>query len=98
MVRSEAPDGAANLGKHRAPDADAQTAFIPRITDTSPDGVPGGPLAPPVGLGGGPTTWPPPGPAALPPSWAGAAAGPPAAPAPLPAPAPVPASPSTAET
>src|ERR671921_167512 len=39
-----------NHGRHRAPDRDAQTAYIPRITDASPDGVPGGPLAPPVGL------------------------------------------------
>src|SRR3954452_20237305 len=52
MDPAEAPDAGANLGRHRAPDADAQTAFIPRITDVSPDGVPGGPLAPPVGLGG----------------------------------------------
>ena len=52
MIGSETPEGAANSGRHRAPDADAQTAFIPRITDASPDGVPGGPLAPRVGLGG----------------------------------------------
>src|SRR5215218_7878624 len=39
-----------NHGRHRAPDRDAQTAYIPRITDASPDGVPGGPLAPPAGL------------------------------------------------
>ena len=52
MVPAEIPDGLANSGRHRAPDGDAQTAFIPRISDASPDGVPGGPLAPPVGLGG----------------------------------------------
>jgi sortase A len=40
-----------NSGRHRAPDGDAQTAFIPRITDASPDGVPGGPLEPPAALG-----------------------------------------------
>jgi sortase A len=39
-------------GRHRAPDAEAQTAYIPRLSDASPDGVPGGPLAPPVGLSG----------------------------------------------
>ncbi|WP_250000624.1 class E sortase [Actinoplanes sp. M2I2] len=49
-----APDhspGGAGSGRHRAPDAEAQTAYIPRITDASPDGVPGGPLAPQIGLG-----------------------------------------------
>ncbi|MEV6842077.1 class E sortase [Actinoplanes sp. NPDC051411] len=40
-----------NSGRHRAPDGEANTAYIPRITDASPDGVPGGPLAPPIGLG-----------------------------------------------
>ncbi|MEV6342123.1 class E sortase [Actinoplanes sp. NPDC051851] len=48
---AEYPGGTSGSGRHRAPDADAQTAYIPRITDASPDGVPGGPLAPPVGLG-----------------------------------------------
>ena len=48
MEASDAQEGAANSGRHRAPDGDAQTAFIPRITDVSPDGVPGGPLAPPA--------------------------------------------------
>ena len=51
----EPPDNSAagpNSGRHRAPDGDAQTAYIPRITDASPDGVPGGPLAPHIGLGG----------------------------------------------
>jgi LPXTG-site transpeptidase (sortase) family protein len=41
----------AGRGRHRAPDAEAQTAYIPRVSDASPDGVPGGPLTPPVGLG-----------------------------------------------
>ena len=52
MVPPESPSAGANSGRHRAPDGDAQTAYIPRITDASPDGVPGGPLAPHVGLGG----------------------------------------------
>ena len=52
MVPPENPAAGPNSGRHRAPDGDAQTAYIPRITDASPDGVPGGPLAPPVGLGG----------------------------------------------
>src|SRR3954454_8880437 len=51
MVPPENPPAGKNSGRHRAPDGDAQTAYIPRITDASPDGVPGGPLAPPVGLG-----------------------------------------------
>lgn len=42
--------GGGNSGRHRAPDGDAQTAYIPRISDASPDGVPGGPLAPRLGL------------------------------------------------
>ncbi|WP_232344792.1 class E sortase [Actinoplanes awajinensis] len=41
----------AGRGRHRAPDAEANTAYIPRVSDASPDGVPGGPLTPPVGLG-----------------------------------------------
>src|SRR5688500_17281290 len=62
MEASDAQEGAANSGRHRAPDGDAQTAFIPRITDASPDGVPGGPLDPPASLGGA-APWPtPPGP------------------------------------
>ncbi|WP_211277758.1 hypothetical protein, partial [Couchioplanes caeruleus] len=52
MVPPDTPESWANSGRHRAPDGDAQTAFIPRITDASPDGVPGGPLEPPIGLGG----------------------------------------------
>ncbi|MDI6099024.1 class E sortase [Actinoplanes sp. NEAU-A12] len=52
MAPPEYPANPPGSGRHRAPDADAQTAYIPRITDASPDGVPGGPLAPPVGLGG----------------------------------------------
>jgi sortase A len=56
METSDAQEGAANSGRHRAPDSDAQTAFIPRITDASPDGVPGGPLDPPASLGTAP--WP----------------------------------------
>ena len=51
MEASDAQPGAANSGRHRAPDGDAQTAFIPRITDASPNGVPGGPLDPPPALG-----------------------------------------------
>jgi len=35
MDQPEAPDGGANLGRHRKPDGDAQTAFIPRITDAA---------------------------------------------------------------
>ncbi|WP_306214979.1 class E sortase [Actinoplanes sp. RD1] len=56
MVPETGNGGTAGSGRHRAPDGDAQTAFIPRISDASPDGVPGGPLDPPVGLGG--TSWP----------------------------------------
>ena len=52
MVPPEYPPSPSGSGRHRAPDGDAQTAYIPRISDASPDGVPGGPLAPPVGLGG----------------------------------------------
>jgi LPXTG-site transpeptidase (sortase) family protein len=52
MEPAEISEGLANSGRHRAPDGDAQTAFIPRISDASPDGVPGGPLAPPIGLSG----------------------------------------------
>jgi LPXTG-site transpeptidase (sortase) family protein len=55
MVPSETPPDGVNSGRHRAPDGEAQTAFIPRISDASPDGVPGGPLAPPVGLSGSAT-------------------------------------------
>ena len=33
-----------NSGRHRAPDGDAQTAFIPKITDETDDSAPGGPL------------------------------------------------------
>src|SRR4051794_38565943 len=47
MEASDAQPGAANSGRHRAPDGDAQTAFIPRVTD----GVPGGPLDPAAALG-----------------------------------------------
>src|ERR687893_2399575 len=51
VVNPEFPEGGVpDSGRHRAPDGDAQTAYIPRITDASPDGVPGGPLEPPVGL------------------------------------------------
>ncbi|MEU4214250.1 class E sortase [Actinoplanes sp. NPDC026623] len=57
METSDAQEGAANSGRHRAPDGDAQTAFIPRITDASSDGVPGGPLELPIGLDPGPA-WP----------------------------------------
>ncbi|AEV81068.1 hypothetical protein ACWT_0054 [Actinoplanes sp. SE50] len=48
---AEQPAAPAGRGRHRAPDAEAQTAYIPRLSDASPDGVPGGPLTPPVGLG-----------------------------------------------
>ena len=47
MVPADFPEDVPNSGRHRARDGDAQTAFIPRISDASPDGVPGGPLAPP---------------------------------------------------
>ncbi|GAA2844196.1 hypothetical protein Acy02nite_69120 [Actinoplanes cyaneus] len=53
-------------GRHRAPDAEAHTAYIPRASDASPDGVPGGPLTPPVGLGANVS----PRPAGSPPTWA----------------------------
>jgi sortase A len=54
MHPQDPPAGGApgSSGRHRAPDDDAHTAYIPRITDASPDGVPGGPLAPRLGLGG----------------------------------------------
>jgi sortase A len=52
MVPPEYPANQPGSGRHRAPDGDAQTAYIPRITDSAPDGVPGGPLASPVGPGG----------------------------------------------
>ncbi|WP_281179826.1 class E sortase [Actinoplanes subtropicus] len=58
MADPENPAAGTNSGRHRAPDGEAQTAYIPRITDASPDGVPGGPLAPPIGLGT-PATAPP---------------------------------------
>ena len=54
MAAPDQPPAGPGSGRHRAPDAEAQTAYIPRITDASPDGVPGGPLAPPIGLGGQP--------------------------------------------
>jgi LPXTG-site transpeptidase (sortase) family protein len=60
MVPADFPEGLPNSGRHRAPDGDAQTAYIPRISDASSDGVPGGPLAPPVGLGAA-ASGPPPG-------------------------------------
>jgi sortase A len=42
MVEPDFPESRApNSGRHRAPDGDAQTAYIPRVTDASPDGVPG---------------------------------------------------------
>ncbi|MDT4992088.1 MAG: sortase [Actinoplanes sp.] len=41
-----APEELPNSGKHRATDLEAPTAYLPRITDAAPDGVPGGPLAP----------------------------------------------------
>ncbi|MET8152854.1 class E sortase [Actinoplanes sp. NPDC049668] len=59
MGTSDAQEGAAYSGRRRAPDGDAQTAYIPRIADASPNGVPGGPLAPPGGHGGT-TSWPAP--------------------------------------
>src|SRR3954453_23824655 len=54
MEASDAQPGAANSGRHRAPDGDAQTAFIPRVTG----GVPGGPLDPAAALGAS-APWPP---------------------------------------
>jgi sortase A len=47
MVPPDFPEIVPNSGRHRARDGDAQTAFIPRISDASADGVPGGPFAPP---------------------------------------------------
>jgi sortase A len=43
MVPADFPDGLPDSGRHRARDGDAQTAYLPRISDTAPDG----PLAPP---------------------------------------------------
>src|SRR3954467_9796070 len=83
MVPPDNPPSGNNSGRHRAPDGDAQTAYIPRITDASPDGVPGGPLAPPVGLGS--RTPPPDRPVSPPP-----APLPPPAPPPPPPPPPLP--------
>ncbi len=65
------PEGAPGSGRHRAPDGDAQTTYIPRIADASPDGVPGGPLDPPVAFGRpvparGATPAPPPAPPPVP--------------------------------
>ncbi len=68
MAEPDNPSTGPGSGRHRAPDAEGQTAYIPRITDASPDGVPGGPLAPPIGLGGQPMqTTPTPQPPTLPP-------------------------------
>ncbi|MCO8276530.1 class E sortase [Actinoplanes sp. TRM 88003] len=67
MAAPDQPARGPGSGRHRAPDAEGQTAYIPRITDASPDGVPGGPLAPPIGLGSpppAPPTLPPPAPSA----------------------------------
>ncbi|MCY1143896.1 class E sortase [Actinoplanes sp. Pm04-4] len=64
MAPPDQPPRNPGSGRHRAPDAEGQTAYIPRITDASPDGVPGGPLAPQIGLGGQPPTLPPPAPSA----------------------------------
>jgi LPXTG-site transpeptidase (sortase) family protein len=47
MIPADFPDDLPDSGRHRAPDGDGQTAYIPRISDASPDG----PLAPPAGLG-----------------------------------------------
>ena len=47
MVPADFPDDLPDTGRHRAPDGDGQTAYIPRISDASPDG----PLAPSAGLG-----------------------------------------------
>src|ERR687893_372009 len=77
VVNPEFPEGGVpNSGRHRAPDGDAQTAYIPRLSDAAPDGVPGGPLDPPVGLGQSIT--PPPAPPSPPPP-AAASPAPPAA-------------------
>ncbi|MDT5033909.1 MAG: hypothetical protein QOC94_4080, partial [Actinoplanes sp.] len=40
-----APEELPNSGKHRATDREAQTEYLPRITDAAPDGLPGGPSA-----------------------------------------------------
>ncbi len=56
MVHPDGPDDPDNSGRHRAPDYDAHTAYLPRIVDSTDDGVPGGPLPLP------PAAAPPPGP------------------------------------
>ncbi|MCM4081758.1 class E sortase [Paractinoplanes hotanensis] len=66
MAAPDQPPAGPGSGRHRAPDTEAQTAYIPRITDASPDGVPGGPLAPPIGLGGQPSRAEQSAPAAIP--------------------------------
>src|SRR5690348_13360157 len=89
MAAPDNPAASGNSGRHRAPDGEAQTAYIPRITDASPDGVPGGPLAPPVGLGTPATppparpTYPPAPPVAPTPVASPPAASPPAVPPPV---------------
>src|SRR5512138_3032769 len=88
MADPDTPAASGNSGRHRAPDGEAQTAYIPRITDASPDGVPGGPLAPPVGLGTPPPT--PTAHPAAPPSQAAHPAAPPSPPAHPAAPPPPP--------
>ncbi|WP_250031969.1 class E sortase [Paractinoplanes maris] len=64
MAAPDRPATGPGSGRHRAPDGEGQTAYIPRITDASPDGVPGGPLAPQLGLGSPPAAPPPPPPSA----------------------------------
>jgi sortase A len=59
MTHPDGPDDPDNSGRHRAPDADAHTAFIPRIVDNTDDGVPGGPLGTVSAPVAAPTAWPP---------------------------------------
>ncbi len=61
MAHPSGPDDPDNSGRHRAPDDNGHTVYLPRIVDGTDDGVPGGPLplpsdaAPPAVPG----EWPP---------------------------------------
>jgi LPXTG-site transpeptidase (sortase) family protein len=59
MAHSDGPDDADGSGRHRAPDSDAHTAFIPRIVDNTDDGVPGGPIGTDSAPVAAPAAWPP---------------------------------------
>ena len=59
MVQPDGPDDLDNSGRHRAPDGDAQTAFIPRITDDTATVCPAGPLATESAPIAAPAAWPP---------------------------------------